>query len=368
MKDSIAPPVERTTPRRQKLPVCDDAYICDLEGGYPGDMARRVLPVVLLVLGVALSPRAASPKPPYVSTTVAQPLKEIEAKAKALSQGNDPAVRFDAFMKWLGLSLTCPTSDCKTIAPTKWLTANLDLDADDEKVLAITTLGGGTCSSASLEVIVFDSTASGWVAAAHTSLRVSGGATPTTEVLASAVHSAKVRDLVLRGDGQCTGSPREQELRVMTFENGRLEELVASSEHVGTGLLSHAFAGAPPVTLELTDQNGKTKLWFDESAFLYDALRSYDDALKSTVTKDDDPTLSTKDCAGPLGGSLAAECKLDGNAKVQVLVQLGKPIGLTVTSTPKKASFERCMRKRIAKLVWPSLAGATGCLRTFATK
>ncbi|MGZ3474955.1 MAG: hypothetical protein ACXWUG_12125, partial [Polyangiales bacterium] len=95
----------------------------------------RLASLLLLLL---IAPEASAKKP---QPGLPKPLKEIEAQAKALSKGKDPAAAFDGFMKWLGLSSTCEANACKTIAEAKWLTANLDADAEDEKVLAIVTHG-----------------------------------------------------------------------------------------------------------------------------------------------------------------------------------------------------------------------------------
>ncbi len=327
---------------------------------------RRDALGLLLASGAVLFAHTAASKPFAPGTP--RMLPDIEAQVKALSTGTDAPTKFDAFMKWLGLSITCSTADCKTIASTQWVIANLDADAEDERALAITTVGSGTCAPANLELLVFDSTTKGWVVTGHARLHLAGGAKPTSELKAVQVHSAKLKDLVLRVDGQCAGSEREQELRVLTLEGGKLHEIASSADVVGTGMSSYALVGSPPVVIELTDAKGKTKLWFDEGAFGYDALPSYDDALKSSVGKGDDAMLSTKECAAPLSGSLALDCGLEGTAKVPGLVKLGKPVGLTVSSQPAQSSFERCMRKRISTTSWPSATGATGCMRTFAAK
>ncbi|MGZ3419105.1 MAG: hypothetical protein ACXVEE_14635 [Polyangiales bacterium] len=326
----------------------------------------RLASLLLLLL---IAPEASAKKP---QPGLPKPLKEIEAQAKALSKGKDPAAAFDGFMKWLGLSSTCEANACKTIAEAKWLTANLDADAEDEKVLAIVTHGDGPCKSASLEVIVFEAFDKDWVAKDRTRILHAGATSPKLEVTATNVHHDKIKDLVLHADGQCTGGAREQVVRVESFEHGQLESLADSSDYVSTGLVSYALhapsAGALPSPIELTDAKGKTKLGFDELAFVYDALPPYETALKASTSKDDDATLSVKECAAPLGGDVAAACHLAGDAKLQIAVQNGKAIGLTITMTPPKSSFAHCMRKKVAAASWPSQPGVTGCVRTFSAK
>jgi hypothetical protein len=312
----------------------------------------------------------ASAKKPHPG--LPKPMKEIEAKVKQLAKEKDPALAFDGFMKWLGLEATCEPSACKSIAEAKWLTANLDGDAEDEKVLAIVTHGEGPCKPASLEVLVFEPFDEAWVAKDRTRLLHAGATTPKLEVSASNVHHDKIKDLVLHADGQCAGGAREQSVRVESFEHAQLLTLADSAEHVGTALVSYALhapsAGAAPSPIELSDGKVKTKLFFDELAFMYDALPPYETALKAATSKDDDATLSTKECAAPLGGDVAMACHLSGDAKVQVAVQNGKATGVTITMSTPKASFASCMRKKVAAASWPSLPGVTGCVRTFSAK
>lgn len=325
---------------------------------------RAWVPSVLGVVSALVAAPAASGE----TAPAAHPMPDIEAHVKALTTAKDAPAAFDALMTWLGASATCPTGDCEKVLATKWLDANLDADEGDERVLSITTAGAGACPSARLAVVVFDKTAKGWIAAASTSVRIAGATDLVAEVAAAQVHSAKVKDLVVRLDGRCEGGEREHELRVSTFEQGRLDELATSADFVGKGLVAHAVSGAPPAAIQLTDAKGKTQLWFDASAWAYDALPPYEDAKKAAVSKDDDETLSTKECAAPLAAAVALECGLEGNAKVQVLVRQGKAIGATVAVTPADAAFVRCMRKHVASATWPSLPGATGCVRTFAAK
>lgn len=298
----------------------------------------------------------------------AHPLKELDDRAKKdLAKGKDGSKRFDAFMKYLGVNATCPAADCKEIASTKWLTANLDSDAEDERVLAITAVGSGACPAAHFTVIVFDSVANGFTAVAHKTLRLSGAAKPITDVTASHVHSAAAKDLVLRVDGECPDGAREHEVHVDALDNNKLVELVDSTQY-SKDLVSHRIVGSPPASMELAGAKGKTKLLFDEASNAYDPLPPYDVAIKNNVSKDDDTTLSMKECAAPLGTALMSECGLSGSAKVQVVVQHGKAIGLSVGATPASPSFVRCVRKELAASSWKDASGAIGCTKTFTIK
>ncbi len=326
--------------------------------------------LLAVALAVVVSPAVATSKPKYVQTGVPRSMKELEGELKKLNkkEGKDSAAkRYDAFMTFIGLAATCPTADCHSISGTSWVTANLDGDTDDEKVLTITTLGDGPCPSARMQVLVFDSKEKGWVASDQTSLRLPGANKPVLSVTAANVHDAKVKDLVLRADGQCAGEKRLHEVRVESFEHGRLDTLMTSTDHTNE-LASHAFAGTAPVTIELTDAKGKTKLYYDESSAAFDALRPYDEVIKKSVSKDDDVTLSTKECAAPLGAALATECHVEGTAKMQVAVQHGKAIGATVAVTPANTEITRCLRARIASEAWKDVGAVSGCVRTFAVK
>ncbi len=330
--------------------------------------ARRVVAISCLGIGASFAPPAISKE---VMPEGAHELSKLEAEVKALTKappkGKDAAAQFDAFMTFLGLNDTCPAGDCKTIASAKWTTANLDEDAADEKILAITTTGAGACASLGLTVLVFDSTPKGWVLAARKTFR-SEGAKPVADLSVTHVHASTSKDLVVHLDGQCKGKAREQTLEVLSLSNGHLAEVVESKDFVGTGLLSYTLSGAAPVAIELTDAKGKTKLLYDTASQGYDLLPPYADALKTSVTKSDDHVLSISECAAPLTGAMAGECKLTGAAKLQVLVQHGKAIGLTVSVTPERPSFVRCMRKAVATTSWLSTAAASGCTRTFAVK
>ncbi len=291
--------------------------------------------------------------------------KDLDAEVKKLLGKGAPSKRWDAMMKFLGVSRSCP-AECKEIASAKVLTANLDGDSDDERVLAITTVGDGACAAASLEVFVLDPKPKGFASLAHTHLHLSGGAKPLGEVTATKIHSASVKDLVLRVDGQCPGSAREQSIRVVTLEHGKLEEL-ASSETVPE-LASYAVHGAPPATIELKDSKATTTLYFDSVAFAYDALPPYEPTMKNSVSKDTDDVLTTKQCAAPISAAVAAACKVSGTATIQVAVREGQPIGLTVTTTPEQPPVVRCLRKKVARATWDSTPAVSGCKQTFTVK
>jgi hypothetical protein len=122
------------------------------------------------------------------------------------------------------------------------------------------------------------------------------------------------------------------------------------------------------VTIELTDGKGKTKLAYDETSASFDALRPYDEVIKKSVSKDDDVTLSVKECAEPLGTTLATECHVDGSVELQVAVQQGKALGATVTLSPANTEVTRCLRAHIAAATWKSAPAVSGCVRTFVVK
>jgi len=331
----------------------------------------RLRLLAALCAGVVLSPSIAISKQKYVQTGVPRAFKDLDAEVKKLikKDSKDPATkRFDHLMTYLGLAASCPAADCHAITGAQWVTANLDADTDDEKVLAITTVGDGKCPSARLHVFVFDAKEKNFVVSDRTELHLTGAAKPTLQVTAAHVHDGKVKDLVLRADGQCDGGKREHEVRIESFAGGRLSTLVNSADHT-TELVSHALIGAAPAAIELTDSKGKTaRLWYDADSEGYDALRPYTEVIQKSISKDDDVTLSPKECAAPLGSTLATECHLEGNAKLQVAVQHGKAIGATVTITPASAETNRCIRAKLASETWKDVAAVSGCVRTFAVK
>lgn len=326
-------------------------------------MIRRILPLAIPVFVLcAEGPVGAKPK-----RLEGQPqaLTELEAKVKDLEKSKDPRADFDALATWLDVPVTCAKDACGTITA-KWLVGNLDDDAPDERVLAITTKGTGSCAPVSLEVLVLDGTS-------KTDVRVLGYAhaavsgAKLADVSLANVHSSAMKDVVVRTEGQCGAAAAEHVVRVYTLETGRLEELMSSEDHAGTSLVSHAFVGNAPVSIELASAKGKTKLSWD-AAQGYDPFPSYEQAKKSAISASDDETLGTKDCAAPLGSDVALDCNLRGSAKVEVIVQKGKALGMTVTTTPVDRDFAHCLRKKLGAMTWKSTGAASGCTRTWAVK
>ncbi|MGZ3418981.1 MAG: hypothetical protein ACXVEE_14005 [Polyangiales bacterium] len=93
--------------------------------------------------------------------------------------------------------------------------------------------------------------------------------------------------------------------------------------------------------------------------------KSYEDALKNSVSDMDAETLSTKECSAPVGGDIAASCGLNGSATAKIVVKNGRAIGVTVTTDPSQPGVNSCMAGRINGLSWRSVPGTTGCIRTF---
>jgi eukaryotic-like serine/threonine-protein kinase len=93
--------------------------------------------------------------------------------------------------------------------------------------------------------------------------------------------------------------------------------------------------------------------------------KSYDDALKNSVSDFEAETLSMKECAAPVGGDIAASCGLNGTATAKIVVKNGRAAGVTVTTDPSQPGVNSCMAGRISGLSWRSVPGATGCIRTF---
>jgi hypothetical protein len=271
---------------------------------------------------------------------------DLEAKVKNLKTGKD----VDALFKHLDVQQGC--AGCKKVVATKWLLANVDT-----KVLAITSTDEAKpCATWTLDVIVLQPVGNVLQQRGHIRQKVTGSS-PLADVSSVAVHDAAVKDLVIHTDGECSGT-RENILQVWSYEHSKLEELLKVD-----GFTTQKIVGPPPATIQVD----KAKLLFDPLAYSYDALPQYDVTIKSTVSKDTDETLSMKECAAGVGTSLVSECGLSGSAKVQVAVQHGKAIGLTVSSTPPKPAFVRCMRKKLGEATWKDVPGATGCTRTFSS-
>ncbi len=94
-------------------------------------------------------------------------------------------------------------------------------------------------------------------------------------------------------------------------------------------------------------------------------LPTFEEALKSQVTEADADTLTTKECASPVGGQLAAVCGLTGKASASLAVRNGRLIGATVTSEPDQPTVNECLRDRIRALTWRAVPGVTTCVRAF---
>lgn len=294
-------------------------------------------------------------------------LSDVEARVKVLTKTKNAAETFDALTEWLGVpAVSCPTDACDSLVSAKLLSGNLDGDAEAEKALVIVTRGAGECAATSLEVLVLDPVAGGKDVklVAHTRLSARGGKDTVADASLAKVHSAALDDLVLRVDGRCGKGPREHVVRVHTLESGRLEEIASSEDVAGKELDSHAVSGGPPATIDFASGKGKTKVSFD-AAYGYDPYPSYEAAKKNAVSKQDDETLLPNECSAPLGTNLAADCDLSGSAKIEVLVQNGKALGLTVTVTPANLPTARCLRQRVATAAWKSVPGASGCTRSF---
>lgn len=93
--------------------------------------------------------------------------------------------------------------------------------------------------------------------------------------------------------------------------------------------------------------------------------KSYDDALKNSVSDMEAETLSTKECAAPVSGGIAAGCGLNGSATAKIVVKNGRAAGVTVTTDPSQPGVNSCMAAQISGLSWRSVPGVTGCIRTF---
>jgi len=93
--------------------------------------------------------------------------------------------------------------------------------------------------------------------------------------------------------------------------------------------------------------------------------KSADDALKNAVSDFEAETLSSSECGGPVSGSIAAACGLNGSASAKVVVKNGKALGVTVNTDPSQPGVNSCMAGRIQGLSWRSVPGVSVCTRTF---
>ena len=94
--------------------------------------------------------------------------------------------------------------------------------------------------------------------------------------------------------------------------------------------------------------------------------KSYEDALKNTVSDNDAEGISMAEC-GAVGGGVAAGCGLNGSARASFVVQGGRVKGVTVSTTPSQPGVESCMRSAIGGMSFRNMPAATGCIRTFKT-
>lgn len=318
-------------------------------------------PPALAVLAVLMVASATSGKPKKLEGEV-RALAEIESKVKDLQASKSPKADFDALTTWLGVPARC--DDCDAFRAANWLSGDLDGDPDEEKVLALTMKGAGACAVTTLDVIVFDRRGTEWMAVGHT--RASVGGAKAAEVSLAKVH-AQMQDLILRVQGQCAPAAVEQRVSVFTLETGRLEQIAASDDVVGSGLTGYTVVGAPPSAIEWASAKGKAKVTYDP-AHGYDTFASYEQAKKAAVSGSDDQTLGPTECGAPMTTELATECRLKGDAKLDVMVQHGKAIGMTVTTSPLDRAFGRCARKVLAAATWKSVPAASGCSRSFSVK
>jgi hypothetical protein len=291
-------------------------------------------------------------------------LGAVEVKVTRLLKSKDLRADYEAFASWLQLPSSCAGAACDAVTGIRWASGNLDDDPEDEKILAITTRGSGACAPATVDVIAFDPAGGGaWAVSGSARLDVAGA--KTADLTLQPVHASNLKDLVVNVEGPCGSN--EHVMRVYTLEHAHLEELAASDDVVGKGLVSFAIAGPTPAGIELGAAKGPVKLKYD-AGHGYDALPSYESVKKDVVSASDDKALNKNECAEPMGAQLALDCLLNGAARIDVMVQNGKAVGVTVSTTPVNRYFGHCARKKLAQASWKSVAAASGCTRTFAVK
>jgi hypothetical protein len=64
---------------------------------------------------------------------------------------------------------------------------------------------------------------------------------------------------------------------------------------------------------------------------------------------------------GPIAGSIAGGCGLNGSASAKVVVKNGKALGVTVNTDPSQPGVNSCMAARIQGLSWRSVPGVSVC-------
>ncbi len=92
--------------------------------------------------------------------------------------------------------------------------------------------------------------------------------------------------------------------------------------------------------------------------------KSYEDALKNSVSGSEDEGISISECSA-VGGGIAAGCGLNGSATAKFMVQKGRVQGVSVTTNPSQPGVEACMRGAISGVSFRNMPAATGCIRTF---
>ncbi|GAC1553335.1 MAG: hypothetical protein NVS3B10_15130 [Polyangiales bacterium] len=92
--------------------------------------------------------------------------------------------------------------------------------------------------------------------------------------------------------------------------------------------------------------------------------KSYDDALKNTVSGNDEEGISMSECSA-VGGGVAAGCGLSGSATAKFVVQAGHVKGVSVSTDPPQPGVESCMKGAIGGMSFRNMPAATGCIRTF---
>ena len=92
--------------------------------------------------------------------------------------------------------------------------------------------------------------------------------------------------------------------------------------------------------------------------------KSYDEALKNSISDNDSEGISMAEC-GAVGGGVAGACGLNGKATAKFMVQGGRVKGVSVTTDPSQPGVESCMRSAIGGMSFRNMPAATGCIRTF---
>lgn len=92
--------------------------------------------------------------------------------------------------------------------------------------------------------------------------------------------------------------------------------------------------------------------------------KSYEDALKNSVSDNDAEGISMAECSA-VGGGIAASCGLNGSATAKFVVQNGHVKGVSVSTNPSQPGVESCMKAAIGGVGFRNMPAATGCIRTF---